>query len=120
MFVHLKGRNLKEAFEIGNEIASAITAINPNPVTLKFEKVYYPCFLLTKKRYVGYSYEFPGQETPTYDAKGIETVRRDTCPVVAKILERSLRIFFEHQNILDVWFIFFIVTLYSLVKKNHP
>ncbi|XP_052192570.1 DNA polymerase zeta catalytic subunit isoform X3 [Diospyros lotus] len=99
MFVLLRGRSIKEAFEIGNDIASAVTAANPNPVTLKMEKVYHPCFLLTKKRYVGYSYENPDQVKPIFDAKGIETVRRDTCPAVAKIMEQSLRIFFEHKDI---------------------
>ncbi|PNT74600.1 hypothetical protein BRADI_1g18510v3 [Brachypodium distachyon] len=102
MFVLLKGRSREEAFRIGKEIASLITAINPDPVTLKFEKVYHPCFLLTKKRYVGYSYESPEQNEPIFDAKGIETVRRDTCPAVAKILERSLRIMFEEQDLVKV------------------
>ncbi|KAL6964780.1 DNA polymerase zeta [Sarracenia purpurea var. burkii] len=99
MFVLLKGRTVKESFEIGNEIASAITAANPNPVTLKMEKVYHPCFLLAKKRYVGYSYENPDQVKPMFDAKGIETIRRDTCGAVAKIMEQSLRLFFEHKDI---------------------
>lgn len=94
---------MEEAFRIGKEIASAITAMNPDPVTLKLEKVYQPCFLLTKKRYVGYSYESPDQEAPTFDAKGIETVRRDTCPAVAKILEKSIRIMFEHQDVTKVF-----------------
>ncbi|TVU37337.1 hypothetical protein EJB05_10646 [Eragrostis curvula] len=102
MFVLLKGRSKEEAFRIGKEIASSITAINPDPVTLKFEKVYHPCFLLTKKRYVGYSYESPEQKKPIFDAKGIETVRRDTCPAVAKILERSIRIMFEEQDLKKV------------------
>ncbi|RLN35611.1 DNA polymerase zeta catalytic subunit isoform X2 [Panicum miliaceum] len=102
MFVLLKGRSREEAFRIGKEIASSITAINPDPVTLKFEKVYQPCFLLTKKRYVGYSYESPEQNGPIFDAKGIETVRRDTCPAVAKILERSIRIMFEEQDLIKV------------------
>ncbi|KZV47318.1 DNA polymerase zeta catalytic subunit-like [Dorcoceras hygrometricum] len=102
MFVLLKGRSLKEAFTIGREIASAVTEMNPNPVTLKMEKVYYPCFLLTKKRYVGYSYESPDQSNPTFDAKGIETVRRDTCAAVSKTMEQSLRIYFEYQNINEV------------------
>lgn len=102
MFVLLKGRSLKEAFTIGQEIASAITELNPNPVTLKMEKVYYPCFLLTKKRYVGYSYESPDQSNPIFDAKGIETVRRDTCAAVSKTMEQSLRIYFECQNIDEV------------------
>ncbi|XP_022897924.1 DNA polymerase zeta catalytic subunit isoform X3 [Olea europaea var. sylvestris] len=99
IFVLLKGRSVKEAFTIGQEMASSITEMNPYPITLKMEKVYYPCFLLTKKRYVGYSYERPDQSNPTFDAKGIETVRRDTCRAVSKTMEQSLRIFFEHQNI---------------------
>ncbi|KAL7205227.1 hypothetical protein ACSBR2_018208 [Camellia fascicularis] len=99
MFVLLKGRTVKEAFEIGREIASAVTAMNPHPVTLKMEKVYHPCFLLTKKRYVGYSYENPDQVKPVFDAKGIETVRRDTCGAVAKTMEQSLRTFFEDKDI---------------------
>ncbi|KAJ1380912.1 Ribonuclease H-like superfamily [Sesbania bispinosa] len=102
MFVLLKGRTIKESFQIGSEIASTITAMNPSPVTLKMEKVYHPCFLLTKKRYVGYSYESPDQIEPVFDAKGIETVRRDTCGAVAKTMEQSLRLFFEHQDLLEV------------------
>ncbi|GFP93756.1 DNA polymerase zeta catalytic subunit [Phtheirospermum japonicum] len=99
MFVLLKGRSLKEAFTVGQEIASAITEMNPSPVTLKMEKVYFPCFLLTKKRYVGYSYESPDQSKPIFDAKGIETVRRDTCIAVSKTMEQSLRIYFESRGI---------------------
>ncbi|KAL0005947.1 hypothetical protein SO802_013508 [Lithocarpus litseifolius] len=102
LFVLLKGRMVKEPFRIGNEIASAITAMNPNPVTLKMEKVYHPCFLITKKCYVGYSYESPEKSEPVFDAKGIETVRRDTCGAVSKTLEKSLRLFFEHQNTFEL------------------
>ncbi|GMY18870.1 DNA polymerase zeta catalytic subunit isoform X7 [Fagus crenata] len=102
LFVLLKGRTVKESFRIGNEIASAITAMNPKPVTLKMEKVYHSCFLLTKKRYASYSYETPEQTAPVFDAKGIETVRRDTCGAIAKTLETSLRHFFEHQDISKV------------------
>ena len=87
MFVLLKGRTREQAFKIGEEIAAAVTAFNPHPVTLKMEKVYHPCVLLTKKRYTGYSYETPNQVTPKFDAKGIETVRRDSCGAVAKTFE---------------------------------
>ncbi|KAK0600215.1 hypothetical protein LWI29_012749 [Acer saccharum] len=102
MFVLLKGRTVKESLQIGHEIASAITAMNPYPVVLKMEKVYHPCFLLTKKRYVGYSYESPDQTKLVFDAKGIETVRRDSCGAVSKMLEKSLKLFFEHQDIYEV------------------
>ena len=48
-------------------------------------QVYLPCVLQTKKRYVGYAYESVDQKEPIFDAKGIETVRRDGCPAVVKV-----------------------------------
>lgn len=98
MFVLLKGATKERAFRIGNQIAQRVTDDNPWPVKLKFEKVYHPCVLLAKKRYVGYMYESLDQEIPIFDAKGIETVRRDTCPAVSKILEKSLRMLFESKD----------------------
>ena len=40
--------------------------------------------------------------TPGFDAKGIETVRRDTCPAVAKTMERSLRLLFATRDLSEV------------------
>lgn len=54
-------------------------------VSVYFPKVYLPCVLQTKKRYVGYMYESLDQKEPVFDAKGIETVRRDSCPAVSKV-----------------------------------
>ncbi|BBN02455.1 DNA polymerase zeta [Marchantia polymorpha subsp. ruderalis] len=102
MFVLCEGRTKDEAFKIGQEIVASVTETNPPPVTLKLEKVYLPCVLLTKKRYVGYSYESASQVKPIFDAKGIETIRRDTCPAVAKAVEHSLRILFESQDLSQV------------------
>ncbi len=99
MFVHLPGRSRAEAFRIGAEIAAAVTAANPQPVKLQLEKVYQPCILATKKRYVGFSYESPSQAAPLFDAKGIETVRRDTCAAVSKTLERALRLLFATRDL---------------------
>lgn len=59
-----------------------------------FEQVYLPCVLQTKKRYVGYMYESLDQKNPVFDAKGIETVRRDGCPAVAKVTSISEFFFF--------------------------
>ena len=47
------------------------------------------CIFQTKKRYVGYMYENSDQSKPIYEAKGIETVRRDGCPAVAKVSLKS-------------------------------
>ncbi|KAK0142555.1 DNA polymerase zeta catalytic subunit [Merluccius polli] len=102
LFVQLKGASKEQAFRIGVEMAEAVTATNPKPVTLKFEKVYLPCVLQSKKRYVGFMYESLEQKEPVFDAKGIETVRRDACPAVAKVLERSIKLLFETRDISQV------------------
>lgn len=104
LFVYLPGKSKRDAFKIGNKIANFITEQFPNPVKLKFEKVYHPCLLLAKKRYVGYSYEYEDQQEPKFDAKGIETIRRDGIPAQQKMVEKTIRILFETKNI-------------SLVKK---
>ncbi|KAM0804960.1 putative DNA polymerase zeta catalytic subunit [Usnea florida] len=102
LFVYLKGRTKDEAFDIGKEIASTITDMNPRPVKLKFEKVYLPCVLLAKKRYVGFKYESKDQAVPDFDAKGIETVRRDGTPAEQKIEERALKILFRSADLSQV------------------
>jgi DNA polymerase zeta len=99
IFVLLRGRTKEDAFAIGNQIAAEITTKSPKDVLLKFEKVYLPCILVTKKRYVGYSYETVTQEVPHFDAKGIEVVRRDQCPATVKIQEKCLRILFDTKDI---------------------
>ncbi|XP_033310586.1 DNA polymerase zeta catalytic subunit isoform X2 [Bombus bifarius] len=99
LFILLRRKSKEEAFSIGAEIADTVTAANPPPVKLKFEKVLQPSILQTKKRYCGYMYESPGQKEPEYLAKGIETVRRDGCPAVTKILEKTLKILFDTKDL---------------------
>lgn len=99
LFVYLPGKSKLDAFKLGNEISSMITSHFPDPIKLKFEKVYHPCVLLAKKRYVGYSYEFEDQVEPKFDAKGIETIRRDGIPAQQKMVEKTLRILFNTKNL---------------------
>lgn len=42
------------------------------------------------------------QSQPAFDAKGIETVRRDSCPAVAKMLEHSIRLLFGSKDLSQV------------------
>ena len=99
LFVHLKGRTRIEAFQIGREIADTITSMNPRPIKLKFEKVYHPCVLVAKKRYVGFKYESKTQQKPEFEAKGIETVRRDGTPGEQKIEEKALKLLFRTADL---------------------
>ncbi|KAF8985309.1 DNA polymerase zeta [Entomortierella lignicola] len=119
MFVQLKGRTRQEAFEIGYDISETITRMNPRPVKLKFEKVYHPCFLVTKKRYVGSSYETPNQQEPTFDAKGIETIRRDGVPAVQKIMETCIKTMFRTQD-LSLVKSYFVRQLGKLLEGRIP
>lgn len=99
LFVCLQGRTKEEAFKIGAEIADTITTSNPAPMKLQFEKVYLPCMLVAKKRYVGYKWEYSKQIYPVFDAKGIETVRRDGTPAAQKIEEKALRLLFDTADL---------------------
>ncbi|KAG1119475.1 hypothetical protein G6F42_012967 [Rhizopus arrhizus] len=102
MFIYFPGKTKDEAFTLGNEIAETITKLNPAPVKLKFEKVYHPAVLLAKKRYVGFKYEHPSDKEPVFEAKGIETVRRDGTPATQKMLESCLKILFRTQDMSEL------------------
>ncbi|WVF72225.1 hypothetical protein IAT40_007037 [Kwoniella sp. CBS 6097] len=102
LFVALPGRTKEQAFKIGNDIADAVTALNPKPVKLKFEKVYMGSVLMAKKRYVGFKYEHPDDVDPVFDAKGIETIRRDGFPAQQKIEEVCLKMLFRTQDLSQI------------------
>ncbi|KAG6899936.1 hypothetical protein C0993_005136 [Termitomyces sp. T159_Od127] len=99
IFAYLRGKTKEQAFRIGQDMADTITALNPAPVKLKFEKVFHPCVLMAKKRYVGFKYENVNDKDPVFDAKGIETVRRDGIPAQRKMVEVSLKMLFRSQDL---------------------
>ncbi|BGP12586.1 DNA polymerase zeta [Rhodosporidiobolus nylandii] len=99
LFIYLPGKSKEDAFRIGYEMADKVTSQNPRPIKLKFEKVYLPCVLLAKKRYVGWKYEKLSQTEPDFDAKGIETVRRDGIPATQKIQEWCLKSLFRNADL---------------------
>ncbi|KRX00969.1 Ribonuclease H-like domain [Pseudocohnilembus persalinus] len=98
VFVHLLGRSREDAFKIGNDIVEKISNQFPYPMELKFEKVYDPCILVSKKRYVGHRYLSP-KDKPKFESKGIEIVRRDGCDAQIKIMEKTLYELFMSKNL---------------------
>ncbi|RKP26760.1 hypothetical protein SYNPS1DRAFT_13724, partial [Syncephalis pseudoplumigaleata] len=93
IFVGVQGASIGNAFRVGDFIARSVTAMHPLPIKLKLEKVYLPCVLLSKKRYVGFSYESPESE-PVYDAKGIETLHL--------LNARTLSMLFARQDLSEI------------------
>lgn len=90
LFVAFPGRSPQQAWDLAAEIARAVTDANPPPVKLKLEKVYLGSTLVSKKRYAGAALDARDQLVPRLDVKGLEAVRRDSCPIVAKAMERAL------------------------------
>ncbi|KAJ2077272.1 DNA polymerase zeta, partial [Coemansia sp. RSA 988] len=99
LFLHMPGKSRQSAFQIGRQIAAAVTELNPAPVKLNFEKVYQPCVLLTKKRYMGWVFSSEEQVEPLLEAKGMELVRRDGCVATQRVLEGSINTLFETNDL---------------------
>ncbi len=78
------------SMELGHQAAEEVTKLFPSPVRLEFEKVYSPYLLMNKKRYAGLYWTRP-DKWDKLDAKGIETVRRDNCALVRRVVETVLR-----------------------------
>ncbi|KAI5170722.1 DNA polymerase delta subunit 1 [Nematocida sp. LUAm3] len=92
------GSSLAEAFEAGKSISEYITKKLPNPLTLEFEKVYYPFLLLNKKKYAGNNRASP-EDKGKIDMKGIETVRRDNCLLVRNLMKECLNKIFMDNDV---------------------
>merc|ERR1719508_737044 len=66
-------------------------------IKLEVEKVYFPYLLINKKRYAGLYFTKP-DTWDKIDCKGIETVRRDNCPMVAKMMNSCLHKILIERN----------------------
>ena len=83
-------KTVEEAMPLAKKAAEEVSQIFPNPIKLEFEKVYFPYLLMNKKRYAGLLWTQPD----TYDkmdCKGLETVRRDNCLLVRRMVDTCLR-----------------------------
>jgi len=82
--------SMSDAMRFGREAASLVTrSLFIAPIQLEFEKVYRPYLLMNKKRYAGMLWSSE-QQWDYMDAKGIETVRRDNCPLTKNLVQSVL------------------------------
>ncbi|XP_073458349.1 DNA polymerase delta catalytic subunit [Aquarana catesbeiana] len=84
-------QTVSEAMEIGREAAEWVSSHFTPPIKLEFEKVYFPYLLINKKRYAGLYFSSSPDTHDKMDCKGIETVRRDNCPLVANLINTCLQ-----------------------------
>lgn len=83
-------KTIEEAMKLGKEAAKLVTSKFMKPISLEFEKCYYPYLLISKKRYAGLLWTKP-DKWDKIDAKGIESVRRDNCPLVKYVIDTCLK-----------------------------
>ena len=92
----VQGRKGQEAIDYswtqGELAAEQCTKLFKAPNDLELEKVYCPYFLYSKKRYAAKMYEKKGDAVvfKKIDVKGLQVVRRDSCPFVRETLKALL------------------------------
>lgn len=90
VMVKFGSQDLAKVMEYGKEAAQYVTKHFTTPISLEFEKCYFPYLLISKKRYAGLYWTNP-EKYDKMDTKGIETVRRDNCRLVQTLIDTCLR-----------------------------
>ena len=92
----VQGRKGQDAIDyswkLGEQAAEQCTRLFKAPNDLELEKVYCPYFLYSKKRYAAKMFEKKGDAVvfKKIDIKGLQVVRRDSCPYVRETLKSLL------------------------------
>ena len=100
----VQGRKGQEAIDYswkqGELAAEQCTKLFKAPNDLELEKVYCPYFLYSKKRYAAKMYEKKGDKVifKKIDVKGLQVVRRDSCPFVRETLKTLLGMVLESSD----------------------
>ncbi len=105
----VQGRKGQEAidysWQLGEQAAEQCTKLFKAPNDLELEKVYCPYFLYSKKRYAAKMYEGKTRPDGTVtvvfkkiDVKGLQVVRRDSCPFVRETLKKLLEMVLESSD----------------------
>jgi DNA polymerase delta subunit 1 len=101
----VQGRKGQEAIDYswqqGEMAAEQCTKLFKAPNDLELEKVYCPYFLYSKKRYAAKMYERNKVGAIAFkkiDVKGLQVVRRDSCPFVRETLKKLLEMVLESSD----------------------
>ena len=88
------------SWQLGEQAAEQCTRLFKAPNDLELEKVYCPYFLYSKKRYAAKMYEKKGDAVvfKKIDVKGLQVVRRDSCPFVRETLKTLLSMILESSD----------------------
>ena len=101
----MQGRTGQEAieysWELGEQAAEICNAMFKKPKNLELEKVYWPYYLYSKKRYAAKLW-VKGKDNKMkmdyIDVKGLQLVRRDNTPYVREVCKELLDVLMESNN----------------------
>jgi DNA polymerase delta subunit 1 len=101
----VQGRKGQDAidysWQLGEQAAEQCTKLFKAPNDLELEKVYCPYFLYSKKRYAAKMFEKGRDGSVAFkkiDIKGLQVVRRDSCPFVRETLKALLNMVLESSD----------------------
>ncbi len=101
VFVKVPGEQLEDMYQRGTEIAAAVNKDLPGHMEMEFEKIFKRFLPLTKKRYAAWKFERKddGSWKESIETKGIETVRRDWCPLVGDSVRGVIDILLKKSDV---------------------
>lgn len=112
--------DLAKVMDMARDAAKRVTAKFIRPISLEFEKVYFPYLLINKKRYAGlywtntekywefslltleisiHCFPFVNHRYDKLDVKGLVTVRRDNCPLVSTMINTCLEMMLIKRDV---------------------
>ena len=98
VMVNFGVEDISEAMELGKEAANKISKSFLAPIKLEFEKVYWPYLLINRKKYAGL-YWTKVDKWDKIDTKGIESVRRDNCALIRRMINNILQYILIERNV---------------------
>ncbi|MBU0953665.1 MAG: DNA-directed DNA polymerase [Nanoarchaeota archaeon] len=100
VFVKMKDEDFDKIEQKATEICTDINTQLPGVMELEFEKIFKRFLPLAKKRYAAWKFEHTEDGwKESIETKGIETVRRDWCPLVGEVVAEVLEILLKEQDI---------------------
>ena len=92
---------IKYSWELGERAAEECTKLFKKPNNLELEKVYYPYFLYSKKRYAAKLWTKGKDDKMNMDyidVKGLQLVRRDNTPYMREVCKELLDVILESND----------------------
>ncbi len=119
LFVLMPNCATKAAFAIAEAMALDLSLWFPHPVKLQFQCLYVGCVTVRKKKYCGHRLDRAEQRVATIDSKGLENIRRDSCPLVVRVINDMFRAVFSTRDLSEAKRVF-LKSVREVYERRRP